>query len=116
MKNVELPTKKKIIVIGGGISGIVTSYYLTRDPNNSVILLEKNKVCLGEASGQDMAIFNPLILTKLGSFNSLWRVDGPSCVHLSHLVREPGTFKFLSYYISSKSQAAQIERLSEFSF
>lgn len=49
--------KKHIVVIGGGIVGLTTSWYLTRDPNCQVTLLEKNKSCMMEASGQDSALF-----------------------------------------------------------
>jgi len=98
--------------VGGGITGIVSSYFLTRDPQTNVLLLERNKICLGEASGQDMGVFNPAVSTRLGQFNSLWRVDGPHCVYLSHMIREPGTFKFLSFYLLSKINLQKIEQLT----
>jgi heterodisulfide reductase subunit A-like polyferredoxin len=47
----RLPSQKRVVVVGGGVTGIVSCYYLTQDPSTNVILLEKNKVCLGEASG-----------------------------------------------------------------
>ena len=28
----RLPSKKKVVVVGGGVTGIVSCYYLTRDP------------------------------------------------------------------------------------
>jgi hypothetical protein len=28
----SLPQKKRVVVVGGGVNGIVSSYFLTRDP------------------------------------------------------------------------------------
>jgi glycine/D-amino acid oxidase-like deaminating enzyme len=47
-----------VVVVGAGITGLVTSYYLTRDPNNLVTLIEKSSVS-PEESGFDAGVFNP---------------------------------------------------------
>jgi myosin-crossreactive antigen len=42
----ELPQgTKQVVVVGAGITGLVSSYYLVRDPNTQVTLIEKNNVC-----------------------------------------------------------------------
>ena len=51
--NINLPDTKHIIIVGGGITGLTTSYFLTRNENISVTLLEKNKTTTSEFSGQD---------------------------------------------------------------
>ena len=41
--------KKKIVIIGAGITGLVTAYYLSLNPNFDVTLVEKNKYVGGTA-------------------------------------------------------------------
>lgn len=55
--NIQLPAEKHVVVVGGGISGIVTSYFLTMDSRTKVTLLEKNKQIMTEASGHDSGLF-----------------------------------------------------------
>jgi heterodisulfide reductase subunit A-like polyferredoxin len=42
----SLPAEKHIVVIGGGIVGLTTSFYLSLDPKVNVTLMEKNKAVL----------------------------------------------------------------------
>lgn len=44
---VELPDQTDVVVIGGGIMGTSTSYFLTRDSDLEVVLLEKDHVASG---------------------------------------------------------------------
>ena len=34
--------KKEIVVIGSGVIGLTTAYYLSKDPNNNVVILERS--------------------------------------------------------------------------
>jgi heterodisulfide reductase subunit A-like polyferredoxin len=45
------PEQKHVVVIGAGVVGLTTSYFLSCDKNTSVTLLEKNKAIMSEASG-----------------------------------------------------------------
>ena len=35
--------KQDVVIIGGGLSGLATAYYLSQNERNNVILLEKNR-------------------------------------------------------------------------
>ena len=95
-----------MVVVGGGITGLVTSYYLTMDGNTRVTLLEKNKSILSEASGHDVGFlmnnnisyrtFGSLPMGKLSSLN---RVDGPNSVYTTHIALEPGLIKFTWHWL-----------------
>jgi hypothetical protein len=62
-----------------------------------------------------MAVFDPQVGTKLGHYTSFSHVDGPTCVFLNLMLKEPGTFKFLCYYLGSKVDKSKIEKLTELS-
>ena len=32
-----------VVIVGGGLSGLTTAYYLSQDKSNNVVLLEKNR-------------------------------------------------------------------------
>jgi hypothetical protein len=62
-----------IAIVGGGISGVATAYFLLRDTNKSVILLERNKIAhgaTGHNGGQIVAAIEKPIseLTKFYSY------------------------------------------------
>jgi ribulose 1,5-bisphosphate synthetase/thiazole synthase len=102
----QLPPERHIVVVGGGISGIVTSYYLTMDKRTKVTLLEKNKQIMTEASGHDSGLLltNNITLRTFGSqpmgkIKSLTRVDGPNCVYTTHMAMEPGLIKFTWHWL-----------------
>ena len=42
--------KKRILVVGAGIVGLSTAYYLGEYQNNEVVLVEKNSRCAMESS------------------------------------------------------------------
>ena len=104
--SLQLPTDKHVVVVGGGITGIVTSYYLTMDGRTKVTLLEKNKQIMTEASGSDIGFFmnNNISYRTFGSLpmgklSSLNRVDGPNSVYTTHMVKEPGLVKFTWHWM-----------------
>ena len=41
--------KKKVIILGAGITGLVTAYYFSQDKDFEVTLIEKNKYVGGTA-------------------------------------------------------------------
>ena len=43
----DFPKTADIVIIGGGINGVATAYYLAKSGRKNVILLEKNTVCSG---------------------------------------------------------------------
>ena len=60
-----------VAVVGGGISGVATSYFLLRDTNLSVILLEKGRVAhgaTGHNGGQAVAAFERTIIELCEKF------------------------------------------------
>jgi len=104
--DIKLPPEKHVVVIGGGITGVVTSYYLAKDGRTKVTLLEKNKQILTEASGHDTGLllnsnvsYRTFGSLPMGKLNSLNRVDGPNSVYSSHMVAEPGLVKFVWHWL-----------------
>lgn len=43
----DFPKKADVVIIGGGIVGVATSYYLAKAGVKNIVLLEKNTVCSG---------------------------------------------------------------------
>ena len=43
--------KRNIVVVGGGIIGLTTAYYLSADRRNQVSLVERNAAVMNETSG-----------------------------------------------------------------
>jgi len=43
----DFPKTADIVIIGGGIVGTATAYYLAKSGRKNVVLLEKNTVCSG---------------------------------------------------------------------
>ncbi len=111
-------------MIGGGIVGLTTSYYLSLDPRVNVTLLEKNKAVLMESSGQDASLFMrnmPTLRTicgqPRGTLNSLTRVDGNNSVYLTHMLKEPGVTKFIWHWMIQRSpNTLKINELTEKSY
>ena len=104
--DIKLPSEKHVVVVGGGISGIVTSYFLTMDSRTKVTLLEKNKQIMTEASGHDSGLFlNKSVNFRtfgnqpMGKINSLVRVDGPNSIYTTHMTKEPGLIKFTWHWL-----------------
>lgn len=57
LKDVE-SEDKKIVVVGGGLSGLTTAYYLaTQSEHNKVLLLEKERKCGQGSSSRNGGIF-----------------------------------------------------------
>jgi len=38
----EQGEKKEIVIVGSGIIGLTTAYYLSKDPNHKVVILERS--------------------------------------------------------------------------
>ncbi len=60
-----------VAIVGGGISGVATSYFLLQDTNRSVILIEKDRVAhgaTGHNGGQAVAAFERTMLELCEKF------------------------------------------------
>ena len=53
----EIKGKNKVVIVGGGLSGLLTAHYLTQDERNEVVLLEKNRKVIQESSAHNRGIF-----------------------------------------------------------
>ena len=73
--------KKKVVVVGGGIVGLSTAYFLSKDKDTDVVLVEKHPKCAQECSIQNGCLlmrynaipwtYKPLISILKG----IWRSD-----------------------------------------
>ena len=43
----DFPKTADVVIIGGGVVGTATAYYLAKSGRKNVVLLEKNTVCSG---------------------------------------------------------------------
>ena len=74
---------RKIVIIGGGFSGLITAYYLTNDERNKVVLLEKNRKLCEESSlctGNTILPFDSVPKTSVRMtdiFKSFYLINGP---------------------------------------
>jgi D-arginine dehydrogenase len=57
--------KDRIIIIGAGIAGVSTAYFLTRRGQRNVLLLEKEKIAGAQSTGRNAAILRTMIPTPL---------------------------------------------------
>ena len=57
----SLPTRARIVVIGGGILGCSIAYWLTKMGENDVVLLEQHQLTDGAKPSREMLV--PLTVT-----------------------------------------------------
>jgi glycine/D-amino acid oxidase-like deaminating enzyme len=114
----EEDARTTIAIVGGGISGVATAYFLLRDTNKSVTLLERDKVAhgaTGHNGGQVVAALETpleelsknfsydLILEGLKAINSAWDL-------LYSMVKETGIeveLKEVSAYLALSIDGAR---------
>ena len=114
--------KKRIVIIGGGLMGVTSSYMLSKNPNNEVILIDKYDDVAQETSYCNGAIFcpsltSPWINDKL--FYNLWESlfvkDSLIKLYFS-VLKEKYLFTWFFNAIlnsSSKSTSENTEKLSK---
>ncbi|KAM0433541.1 hypothetical protein ACHAPT_004421 [Fusarium lateritium] len=69
----ELPSKADVVIIGSGLSGVATAYFILKDNPNppSVVLLEARKVCSG-ATGRNGGHVKPGTYSDIPKFTRLF--------------------------------------------
>jgi D-arginine dehydrogenase len=58
-------SEDRIIIIGAGMAGVATAYFLTQKAQQNVLLLEKEKVAGAQSTGRNAAILRTMIPTPL---------------------------------------------------
>jgi hypothetical protein len=82
----EKPSKK-VVVVGAGIVGLSTAYFLSQYPDTEVVLVEKNTKCAMECSVQ-----NGCLMMRMNAYpwtykpikdvlKGIWRSDQPQAVY-----------------------------------
>ena len=97
--------KRKVVVVGAGIVGLSTAYFLSQYPETEVVLLEKNTKCAMECSVQNGCLmmrmnaypwtYKPLMDVVRG----IWRSDQPQAIYPTKALQEPGMIKFFYYWL-----------------
>ncbi|CDW79422.1 d-amino acid dehydrogenase small subunit [Stylonychia lemnae] len=96
---------KKIVVVGAGIVGLSTAYYLSQHPENEVILIDKSERCAQECSTQNGCLvmrYNSVPWTYkplMGVLRGIWRSDTSQAIYLTKAMQEPGMVKFFWYWL-----------------
>lgn len=78
---------KKIVVVGAGIVGLTTAYYLSKYEDNEVVLVEKATKCAMECSIQNGCLLmrrnaNPWTYRPIKSvINGIWRSDTSQAIY-----------------------------------
>ena len=103
----EKEGERQIVIIGGGLSGLMSAYYFTLNPLNKVILMEKERKAalptnasslnggLFDASDSRPKSWKSLLTLVPGVFNQ----TAGQCTRFTRCGWEPGTVKYLFYYV-----------------
>lgn len=69
----ELPAQADVVIIGSGLSGVATAYFLLKDNPNppSIVLLEARKICSG-ATGRNGGHVKPDTFSDISKFTKLF--------------------------------------------
>ncbi|KAI5460188.1 FAD dependent oxidoreductase [Mariannaea sp. PMI_226] len=78
----QLPSTADIVIIGSGLSGVATAYYLLKDNPNppSIVLLEARKICSG-ATGRNGGHVKPDTYSDIPKFAKLFGIK--AAAHLA---------------------------------
>jgi hypothetical protein len=96
---------KRVVVVGAGIVGLSTAYYLGTYPDTEVILIEKNTRCAMECSVQNGCLMmrmnaHPWTYKPIKDvIKGLWRTDQPQVIYPFKALQEPGMIKFFYYWL-----------------
>ena len=100
---------KRIVIVGGGLAGLTTAYYLTtQSKHNKVTLLEKERTCGQGSSSHNGGLFltnnfQPWTEKPLSKIlPGFVKVTGPQCAWLSSYFFEPGASKFIYYFLTQQ--------------
>ena len=58
-------SKDRIIIVGAGMAGATTAYFLTRKGERNIVLLEKEKIAGAQSTGRNAAILRTMIPTPV---------------------------------------------------
>lgn len=95
--------EKKIVVIGSGIIGLTTAYYLSKNPLNKITVIERHELPYRETSFQNGCYFHtqgceswinkPFSLFLQG----IYKQNHTSKVYLSSMLQDPWTIAKFGY-------------------
>jgi D-arginine dehydrogenase len=92
----EFDKKKPVVIVGAGIAGASTAYFLTRRGEHDIVLLEKEAVAGMHSTGRNAAILRSLIpdpcLYALARESKRFLLDPPAGFAGTPLVRKVGVF------------------------
>jgi hypothetical protein len=106
--------QKKIVVVGAGIVGLSTAYYLSQyGQDTEVVLIEKNTRCAMECSVQNGNLMmrmnaHPWTYKPIKDVvKGIWRSDQPQAVYPLKALQEPGMIKFIYYWFLQNDKMKQ---------
>ena len=94
------------MIVGAGLSGLATAYYIaSQNENNKVLLLEKERKVAQGSSSRNTGLFmtncyepwteKPLLQILPGFL----KITGPQCGWLTSFAMSPGSSKFIYYFL-----------------
>ena len=93
----EVEDKKEIVIVGSGVIGLTTAYYLSKDPNNNVVILERSSKpyqfcsfqngCYFHTQGCESWINKPFWMF----LQAIYKKDHFSKVYLGSMFKDPAT-------------------------
>lgn len=78
-KSLDHDTSADVVIVGGGIAGVATLYFLLKETEKSVVLLEGNKIAhgaTGHNAGQVVAEFERSLGSLVGEFGLAKAIEG----------------------------------------
>jgi glycine/D-amino acid oxidase-like deaminating enzyme len=120
IKSVTSNVQTDIVIVGGGIAGISTAYFILKNTNRSVVLLEAGRVAhgaTGHNAGQIVSYFEKQIVRIAEEFGVQMAIDAQKDIDstwgllqdiVSHLKLETPLYQFDGYAGISSFEEIQI--------
>ena len=97
---------RNVVVVGGGLVGLSTAYFLSQNEANKVRVLTESRELIERSIGGNGTIISPsysvpmIYVSVYEILRGIFRADTPNSVSVFDAVRHPGIYRFLRFWMS----------------